>query len=271
MTAWSKTATFATLVLVTLAPSVQRLLTPEPPRAGAAADGPAVVRAETIVMPTVAPMPAAPVYSDAAKDPALISDAFEAVAAAKPQPPAPRAAGDSPRLIDAGAVAPLSTVAALSPTPATAPVAEEPDDSPKPTRSPSRVELEDLVRKEAAARGMPADVAFAVVSVASGWDATKKGDAGAIGLTQVVPRIARQFGFKGRDAALWEPAANVKWGMAYIGGAYRKAGGDLCRTAMKIAGGHYVETMTPAHRTYCDQLKAAMAGPGDGATVKAAN
>lgn len=266
MTTWSKTAPFAALVLVTLAPSLQQLMTSDPPRAP---EAPSVVRAESIAMPTVMPMPAAPVYSDAAKDPALISDAFAAVAAAKPEPPAPRAAGDSPRLLET-----TLTVAALPPSSgAVSPEADEVKEAPKPSGSPSRAELEDLVRKEAAARGMPAEVAFAVVSAASGWDVTKTGDNGGIGLTQVVPRIARQFGYKGRDAALWDPAANVKWGMAYIGGAYKKAGGDLCRTAMKIAGGHYVETMTAAHRAYCDQLKAAMAAPAEGgaATAKAAN
>lgn len=266
MTTWSKTAPFAALVLVTLAPSVQQLMTTEPPRAP---EAPSVVRAESIAMPTVLPMPAAPVYSDAAKDPAAISDAFAAVAAAKPEPPAPRAAGDSPRLLE-------TTLAVAALTPSSAAAAPDDDDgkeTPKPTGSPSRAALEDLVRKEAAARGMPAEVAFAVVRVASGWDVTKTGDNGGIGLTQVVPRIARQFGYKGRDAALWEPALNVKWGMAYIAGAYKKAGGDLCRTAMKIAGGHYVETMTSAHRAYCDELKAAMAAPAvDGAAaVKTAN
>jgi soluble lytic murein transglycosylase-like protein len=269
MATWSKTATFAALVAVTLAPSVQRWLEPgepEPdggrPRAEA---GPAVVRAgaESMVLPSVLPMPEVPVYSEAAKDPALIADAFEAVAAARPATPLATPAEASPRLANVAALAPAK------PQPAT-------DDKPEPARpseSPSRAALEDLVRKEAAARGMPAEIAFAVVSVESGWDAHKKGDNGGIGLLQVVPRIARQFGFKGRDAELWAPAANVKWGMAYVGGAYKKAGGDLCRTAMKISGGHYVEEMKPYHRAYCDKLKAAMAsvgpGAGGGETAKA--
>lgn len=264
MTTWSKSATFAALVAVTLAPSVQRLLMPEASQPATTGEGPGVVRAsaETLVLPTVAPMPAAPVYSDAAKDPAAISNAFEAVAAVKPTAPAPAPIAASPRLAE------TTVLAAL--TPAKPSSVEEPPEPAKPTESPSRAALEDLVRAEAARKGMPAEIAFAVVSVGSAWDPKKKGGEGEIGLMQVVPRIARQFGFKGADSALWDPATNVKWGMAYVGGAYKKAGGDLCRTAMKISGGHYVNDMQPQHRAYCDKLKAALTADGHGDLAKAA-
>jgi soluble lytic murein transglycosylase-like protein len=270
MAHWTKAAAVAAIAVMTAAPPVARLVRPATD-GRTAAGAPEMVRAgaETIVLPSVLPM-AEPRVSEAAKDPALIDVAFAVLAREK----ATDALAASPRLAH-----PADTLVAAVPPGAddAAAIAETPREGVaigggaggEGEGGGERAGLEDLVRRAAAARGMPEAVAFAVVAVESGWDPKKKGAEGGIGLMQVVPRIARQFGFRGRDAALWDPETNVKWGMAYVGGAYRKAGGDLCRTAMKIAGGHYVETMLPQHRAYCDRLKAAMAARDAGGAAAA--
>jgi soluble lytic murein transglycosylase-like protein len=120
-------------------------------------------------------------------------------------------------------------------------------------------EYRRLVAREAEALKMPAKVAEAFVEVESGYDAARKGDDGRIGLTQINLRIARQYGFKGSEKDLADPETNVRWGLKYLAGAYRKAGGDVCRTTAKFVSGHTVDKPTAAHKAYCAKVKQAMA------------
>jgi soluble lytic murein transglycosylase-like protein len=194
--------------------------------------------AEIAVPQTVASMAAPPRWDPQARDPALLEAAFATVEEVKPPAPPP----DSPRLTSVDSALTLLRQAG----------------TPSPG-SVARADLEALVRKEAAARGLPPDIAVALVTVASNWDPAQKGPDGEIGLMQVIPRIARQYGFKGDASALLAPAENIHWGVAYAEGAWRKGGRDLCRMAMKIKSGHAADTMTPEHRAYCARIKEAMA------------
>lgn len=116
-----------------------------------------------------------------------------------------------------------------------------------------------LIEKEAEAQKVPPKLAVAVFELESDLDPAKKGPDGRIGLTQVNFRIAKALGYKGTEKGLADPETNVKWGMKYLAGAYRRAGGDTCRTTMKFQGGHYVEKELALHRTYCDKVKQQMA------------
>ena len=58
---------------------------------------------------------------------------------------------------------------------------------------------------------------------------------------------------------LADPATNLKWGLKYLAGAHRKAGGDLCRTTMKFQAGHAVDKQTAVHTAYCGKVKSVMA------------
>lgn len=273
MASWSKTAAFATLAIMTVTPAVQTVIGTEQPGGSGRRSATAPVRADVVAFAGATLAPAVPDYASELRDPRMIQQSFAVLASVNP--------GALPETAPAQPVAVLKPVEPPRPTIGPVASADKPAEktvsaeASAPTRGPravmeaptasdklSRAELEALVRKEAARRGMPAELAFAVIKVNSGWNQAKKGGDGEIGLMQVIPRIARQFGFKGDNEALWDPATNVRWGMAYVGGAYRKAGGDLCRTAMKISGGHYVEEMTAYHQSYCNELKAALGADG---------
>lgn len=85
------------------------------------------------------------------------------------------------------------------------------------------------------------------------------GRAGEVGLMQIKHPTARGMGYDGSRAALYNPATNVKWGMRYLAGAYRLAGGDTCGTVMRYQGGHGATRMSPAARTYCSKARTIMA------------
>jgi hypothetical protein len=47
--------------------------------------------------------------------------------------------------------------------------------------------------------------------------------------------------------------------LKYLGTAYQKAEGDLCRTVMKYQSGHLAIRMTAANQSYCQRVKHLMA------------
>lgn len=123
----------------------------------------------------------------------------------------------------------------------------------------SRQQLAEIVDRHATEAGVPAGLARAVVRVESEWDVSLTGSVGEIGLMQIRPETAREIGYRGTDAALYEPETNIRWGMKYLAGAYKLAGGDLCQTALKYQAGHEVSKMTGAARNYCSLLREYMA------------
>ncbi|MBT9290142.1 transglycosylase SLT domain-containing protein [Prosthecodimorpha staleyi] len=135
--------------------------------------------------------------------------------------------------------------------------------TPKPSRAatgePDDGRVRSLIQREAEALKVPPKLALAVFETESGLDAGKRGPDGRVGVTQVSYRIATALGYKGSAKALAEPETNIRWGMKYLAGAYRRADGDICRTTMKFQGGHYVEKQTQLHLAYCGRVKQAMA------------
>ena len=141
-----------------------------------------------------------------------------------------------------------------------------------------------IARTEAAKAGLPYDLADAVMKVESGYDPTRIGGVGEIGLMQVRPATAAMLGFRGTNADLAVPATNIHYGVAYLAEAWRRAAGDVCRTLMKYRAGHGQEAMSPRSVEYCSRAKAhlmaqnsiyargmvvpvAVAGASDGAPV----
>ena len=117
---------------------------------------------------------------------------------------------------------------------------------------------DSLIASYAAAEGVPLPLAHAVVKKESGYNARARG-AGTVGLMQIKPATARGIGYTGSAAGLYDPETNIKWGMKYLGGAYRLGGGDTCGTALRYQGGHRATRMTAASRRYCADLKKIMA------------
>jgi hypothetical protein len=119
-----------------------------------------------------------------------------------------------------------------------------------------------LIRKEAEKSGLPPDIADAVTAIESGYDPSAIGAAGEVGLMQVRPETALMLGFKGSAAELARPEVNIRYGVTYLGQAWRLANGDLCRTLMKYRAGHGEETMSPASAAYCSRAQAHLAQTG---------
>ncbi|MCK0208017.1 transglycosylase SLT domain-containing protein [Starkeya koreensis] len=119
--------------------------------------------------------------------------------------------------------------------------------------------LAALVDREARANGVPVALARAVVRIESNWNTRLTGRAGEVGLMQIKHQTARGVGYIGSRAALYEPANNIRYGMRYLAGAYRLAGGDTCGTVMRYQGGHGATRMSSAARSYCSKARTIMA------------
>jgi soluble lytic murein transglycosylase-like protein len=109
----------------------------------------------------------------------------------------------------------------------------------------------------ALANDIPLDLALAVVKHESRFDADATGQAGEIGLMQIKLSTARDMGYEGSTAELYDPATNVRWGMKYLGEARQLADGSECGTLSKYNGGHATKRMIHA---YCRKVRLAMSG-----------
>lgn len=123
----------------------------------------------------------------------------------------------------------------------------------------TRLKLAEIVDRQAADAGIPADIVRAVVRVESDWDRDLTGLAGEIGLMQIKPETAREMGFKGKNDELYNPETNIRWGVAYLAAAYKLASGNLCQTILKYNGGHQATKMTDDASKYCGRVRTIMA------------
>ncbi len=130
----------------------------------------------------------------------------------------------------------------------------------------------DIVRREAAARGVPAALADAVAMVETGYRADAIGTSGEIGIMQVMPATARQLGFSGTLDDLFAPPTNIALGVEYLSRAWQASGGSICRALMKYRAGLAEEVMTPLSGQYCTRALGWLASSGDdlGASMPAA-
>lgn len=164
----------------------------------------------------------------------------------------------------------LFTTAALSLTTASAEVAQATLDAPPtsvaaPLPAPSgnpRALYRALIEREVRHTSLPADVAEAVMGVESGYDPSRIGSSGEIGLMQVMPATARMLGFSGTMAEFAAPEINIKYGVAYLAEAWAKAGGDLCTALMKYRAGHGETRFSQLSVDYCVRARARLFAKG---------
>ena len=107
------------------------------------------------------------------------------------------------------------------------------------------------IQHEAALRGIPAALADAVAMVETGYNPGAVGSSGEIGMMQVMPATARQLGFTGATEELFQPATNIRLGVAYLARAWSLAGGNVCRALTKYRAGWGEEVSSPLSITYC--------------------
>ena len=118
-----------------------------------------------------------------------------------------------------------------------------------------RSRFSSLIAKHASKYGVPVSLAHAVVRIESNYRPGVRGQAGEIGLMQIKPATARMMGFRGNAQALYNPDTNLKYGMKYLAGAYKRAGGTICGTVLRYNAGHAAKRMNPISANYCRKAK----------------
>ena len=93
------------------------------------------------------------------------------------------------------------------------------------------------------------------MAVESRYNPAVVGMDGEVGLMQVMLPTARMLGFTGSVAELASPEVNVHYGVKYLAGAWRLAGGDICTTAMKYRAGHGEKRFSFLSVEYCQRVR----------------
>jgi len=148
--------------------------------------------------------------------------------------------------------------AGLSPSPSAAPVKSR-TPSPKRADDERHAPILVLVDKHAAALGLPAAFARAIVRVESNFNPKATGRQKEVGLMQIKYETARGIGFTGTREELYDPDTNLKWGMKYLARAWKLGGATPCGAVLRYQAGHMAKQETAASRAYCAKVNAHMA------------
>ncbi|WP_172452506.1 lytic transglycosylase domain-containing protein [Chromatium okenii] len=149
--------------------------------------------------------------------------------------------------------------------------AAEPVDVPAPAASiqspapsPSRAELNAMVDHTAQTHGLDRDLVHALIRAESAYNPQAVSPAGALGLMQVMPATAADYGVN-RAEALFEPATNLNTGMRHFKrllNKYNNIGAAVMaynagEGALERGGGvvSYAETQRYTHQVLLAYLK----------------
>ncbi|MBS7697902.1 MULTISPECIES: transglycosylase SLT domain-containing protein [unclassified Chelatococcus] len=116
----------------------------------------------------------------------------------------------------------------------------------------------DLIEHYAKENGLPVGLVDAVMRVESRYKRNAFSGV-AVGLMQIKPSTARDIGYVGTVAGLYAPDVNIMYGVKYLAGAYRRAGGDTCGTIMRYNSGYYAKRPNATNRDYCAKVKGILA------------
>jgi soluble lytic murein transglycosylase-like protein len=103
----------------------------------------------------------------------------------------------------------------------------------------SRADLDTLIAKHAAANGVPVSLVHRVILRESRYNPRAIGRGGALGLMQIKAATARGVGYGGGANGLLDADTNLTYGVRYLAGAYRVAGGNPNRAVSLYASGYY--------------------------------
>src|ERR1700761_3441758 len=103
-----------------------------------------------------------------------------------------------------------------------------------------RAKYETMIATHAKANLVPEDLVHRIIIRESKYQASLLGSGGAIGLMQIKLATAKALGYTGDAAGLRDPETNLKFGIKYLAGAYRAAGGDHDRAVKYYAAGYYL-------------------------------
>lgn len=116
----------------------------------------------------------------------------------------------------------------------------------------------DLIARYARENGLPVALVDAVMRVESRYKQNAFSGV-AVGLMQIKPSTARDIGYVGPVSGLYTPDINIMFGVKYLAGAYRRAGGDMCGTIMRYNSGYYAKRPNATNRDYCAKVKGIIA------------
>jgi soluble lytic murein transglycosylase-like protein len=118
--------------------------------------------------------------------------------------------------------------------------------------------LRALVERHAHANGLPVALAHAIIRLESGYR-TRIVHKGNYGLMQIRLGTARAMGFRGSARQLLHPDTNLRYGMRYLGRAWRASGRNICGTIKRYQTGTGAGRMQRATLRYCARAKRLMA------------
>jgi soluble lytic murein transglycosylase-like protein len=96
-----------------------------------------------------------------------------------------------------------------------------------------------LIAAHAAANGVPESLVHRVIVRESRYNPHLVGRCGCMGLMQIKLGTARSLGYEGNAQGLLDPETNLTYGVKYLAGAYRTAGGNADRAVGYYARGYY--------------------------------
>lgn len=96
-----------------------------------------------------------------------------------------------------------------------------------------------LIAAHASANGVPESLVHRVIVRESRYNPRLVGRCGCLGLMQIKLGTARSLGYEGNAQGLLDPETNLTYGVKYLAGAYRVAGGNADRAVAYYARGYY--------------------------------
>ncbi|WP_245232490.1 lytic transglycosylase domain-containing protein [Thiorhodococcus minor] len=124
-----------------------------------------------------------------------------------------------------------------------------PPSSPKPSRG----QINALVKRVSRQYGVEEALVRAVVAAESGYDAHAVSHAGAVGLMQLMPATAADYGVRS-VRALFDAETNLRAGTRHLRRLLRKYGNDYGRVIMAYNAGEGVVDRTNSRVTYRETL-----------------
>jgi soluble lytic murein transglycosylase-like protein len=100
-------------------------------------------------------------------------------------------------------------------------------------------DVDRLIAIHAQANNVPEVLVHRVIVRESRYQSALVGRGGTMGLMQIKLATARSLGYGGDAQGLLNPDTNLAYGVKYLAGAYRAAGGDHARTMHYYAAGYY--------------------------------
>jgi transglycosylase-like protein with SLT domain len=119
--------------------------------------------------------------------------------------------------VDAALVSHIEPDEVPYPEPVVAPATPDPEPAPSPVAGAhleTNPRFDPIIEKVAKEQGVDATLVRAVIQVESGYQPRARSRKGAVGLMQVMPETARQYGVRPRS--LYEPRANIEAGSRHL-------------------------------------------------------